>query len=105
MELKFKTVYGTAEPPQYDTTSSPTVSYISRNARKVHREMDGLEYDEWEFERATLTKDQFAIYMAAQTAAEANLATELAIAEIAESAEQTKLEIELALAEIAESLA
>lgn len=106
MVLEFKKVQSASEPQPIDTTSSPTVSYIHKNIELVTKtDPEGNEYQEWQFDRATLTKEQYAMYLIEQNAAESNLGTEVAVAELAEEIEQTKLDIELAIAELAESLA
>lgn len=105
MVLTFKKVYGSQEPLPIDTVSSPTVVYIHKNIELVtKKDIEGNEYQEWEYDRATLTKEEYTMYQIEQDSNTANLGTEVAVAELAETIEETKNEMELALAELAEAI-
>ena len=105
MVLTFKKVYSNEEPQEIDNTSSPTVTYINKNIELVtKKDIEGNEYQEWEYDSAILTKEEYVMYQIEQDSSNANLGTEVAIAELAETVEQTRNGMELALAELAEAI-
>lgn len=104
MLLEFKKTYSTTEPQEIDQTS-PTVVFINKNIHLVKKEdPEGKEYEEYEYDSAVLTKDQYEVYAVEQVAAEENTNMEIAVAELAEQMEDVQNSIELAIAELAESI-
>lgn len=86
LTLQWKTVESNEKPVDIDEASSPTVTYVHRNAHEVtKKDEEGNDYTVWQFERATLTKDRYATYYVEQEADANNTEVQLAIAELAES--------------------
>lgn len=105
MDITYVKSESNVEPSAVDLVSSPTSVYLNKNIQKVTRQdMDGVSYDMYEFDRATLTREEYAIYLAEQAAAQDNIDLELAVAELAETMTQGQMDLELAIAELAETI-
>ncbi len=107
MDITYVHSESTAAPASaVDTTSSPTSVHLYRNIQKVQRQdlETGVTYDMYEFEVATLSKQEYALYQAEQAAAADNTDAQLAIAELAEMVVQNQQDLELAIAELAEAV-
>ena len=73
-------------PPKIDTVSSSTVVYIRKNIKEIEKtnEVTGETYKFWEYDEARLTPNEYAIYLAEQTAAKTDYIAMMAGIDIAE---------------------
>ena len=58
----WKKVYGSQveQPPEFDTTSSPTTVYQRRNVKRVIIENgDGTKSELWEYEERKMTREEY----------------------------------------------
>lgn len=70
MKLKFHASESTIEPELLDTTSCPDGVYIRRNVTTTQREMeDGVLQEMYLYEEAFLSKEDYAVYLAQENAA------------------------------------
>lgn len=105
MDITYVKSESNVAPEAVDLVTSPTSVYLNKNIQKVTRQdMDGVSYDMYEFDKATLTREEYTIYLAEQAAAQDNVDAQLAIAELAEAMAQGQQDLELAIAELAETI-
>ena len=60
----WKKVHGSQaeQPPEFDTTSSPTTVYQRRNIQRVAIEnRDGTKSELWEYDERTMSHDEYAV--------------------------------------------
>lgn len=70
MKLKFYVSESTVEPELLDITSCPDGVYIRRNVTTIQREMeDGALQEMYLYEEAFLSKEDYAVYLAQENAA------------------------------------
>ena len=70
MELKFHASESTVKPELLDITSCPDGVYIRRNVTTAQREMeDGALLEMYLYEEAFLSKENYAVYLAQENAA------------------------------------
>ena len=67
--MDWKTVQSTQRPHEKDTTSSKTVNYVRQNIHMVQVEdMDGQERTVFEYEKMTVSKDAWPMYLSLEQA-------------------------------------
>lgn len=70
MKLKFHASESTIEPELLDIASCPDGVYIRRNVTTTQREMeDGVLQEMYLYEEAFLSKEDYAVYLAQENAA------------------------------------
>lgn len=106
MDIVYHKSRSTVYPELVDTTSSKTTVYLRKNVEEVveHDEMSDQDVTMYVYDEATLTKSEYALYLATLSSDEANTAAQLAIAELAEMVESQNTAIQLAMAELAEAM-
>ena len=101
--MEWKRVQGSVRPPETDTTSSKTLVYLRKNIKEVTKEQDGTTYTAWEYDEATLTRDEYFGWYLKELQSPALEQTSQAIAPLGTNDNQEV--IMLALADIADLLA
>lgn len=105
MTIEYYTAESNISPELVDSTSSRKYTYIRQNVQKVEREdHDGSKYTVYVYEEAKLTKEEYAIYLVAQTNDDTSVQIQLAIADLAEQQEANISALQEAIAELAETV-